>query len=145
MRKIALTLAIVFCALAFCGCNTRDDSKELSEKDVLSMFESDARETWEIVDCVLMPDKAYDMVGAVLFVDTEKESVNVAFVDEEGNYQQCGTYAELYGEEEFSYLGNGKVSFKLLNYDGTAYNYTLTVSVDGDKVDFVAEDDLTKQ
>lgn len=145
MKRIAAFLTVALCAFGIIACTGQDKPKEWTEESITSMFESDAREPWEVVDCVLMPDNAFDMVGAVLFLDNEKESVNVAFMDKDGHYQQCGTYATLSEEADFTYLGNGAVTFKLSAKDGTAYNYTLTISIDGEKVDFTAEDDLTNQ
>ncbi len=145
MKKIAVFLAVILCTFGIISCTCQDKPKEWTKESITAIFESDAREPWEVVDCVLMSDNAFDMVGAVLFLDNEKESVNVAFMDKDGHYQQCGTYATLSEEADFTYLGNGAVTFKLLAKDGTVYNYTLSISIDGNKVDFTAEDDLTKQ
>ena len=47
-------------------------------------------------------------------------------------------------EPDFQYLGDGAVTFKLETEDGTIYNYTLTISIDGGNVNFKAEDNLPK-
>ena len=145
MKRIAVFFAILFCAVGIIACTDRDKPTDRTKESITAMFKEDAREPWEVVDCVLMSDEAFGMVGAVLFLDNEKESVNVAFIDKDGHYQQCGAYATLSEEADFTYLGDGAVTFKLLAEDGTAYNYTLTISIDGEKVDFTAEDDLAKQ
>ena len=121
-----------------------NEEKIWSEQDIASMF-SHAQETdWEYIDCVLIPDHASDRIGAVLFWDDKQQTSNVAFFDADGCFQQCGTYAKMSVEPDFMYLGDGAVTFKLETEDGTIYNYTLTISIDGSNVNFKAEDDLPK-
>lgn len=119
-----------------------DEQNSWSEKDIMSMFSRIKETNWEYADCVLFPDEAGGRIGAVLFWDSEKETSNVAFFDADGDCQQCGVYAKLSGEPEFTYLGDGMVIFKLETEDGTRYNYMITISVDGSHVNFKAEDDL---
>lgn len=108
------------------------------------MFSQVKETDWEYIDCVLIPDHASDRVGAVLFRDDKKETSNVAFFDADGYFQQFGTYAKMSAEPDFTYLGDGVATFKLETDDGTIYNYTLTISIDGSNVNFKAEDDLPK-
>jgi len=145
MKRMVTFIVMVICAFGMVGCIGHENSKEWSEQEILTMFENTKAENWDIIDCVLIPDNAYDMVGAVLFFDDEKETTNVAFLDKDGYYQQCGTYAKSAAEADFLYLGNGTVSYKLTTDEDVVYNYVLTISIDGNSVHFKAEDDLMKQ
>jgi hypothetical protein len=50
---------------------------------------------FEIVDSVVIPDFAYDRVGAVLYVNNKNQTSCVAFLDADGYYQSAGAYAKL--------------------------------------------------
>lgn len=121
-----------------------NEGKDWSEQDITSMFCRAQETDWEYIDCVLIPDYASDRIGAVLFWDDEKKTSNVAFFDADGYYQQCGIYAKMSAQPDFAYLGNGAVEFKLETDDGTIYNSTLTISIDGSDVHFIFKDDLLK-
>lgn len=118
-----------------------NEEKNWTQQDVTSMFSRVQKKDWRYIDCVLMPDHASDRVGAVLFRDDQKETSSVAFFNADGFYQQCGTYAKLSEKPDFTYLGDGAVTFKLESDDGTIYNFTITISIDGSNVNFKAEDD----
>ncbi len=117
-----------------------DEGKSWTEQDVTLMFSRVQETDWEYIDCVLMPDHASDRIGAVLFWDDKKGTSNVAFFNADGFYHQCGTYAKLSAKPDFSYLGDGAVTFKLEADDGTIYNFTITISIDGSNVNFKTED-----
>ncbi len=121
-----------------------NEDKNWSEQDITSMFSRAQEADWEYIDCVLIPDHASDRIGAVLFWNNMNKTSNVAFFDANGYYQQCGTYGKMPAEPDFTYLGDGAVTFKLEAENGTIYNYTLTISIDGNNVNFIAEDDLPK-
>ena len=167
MNRVLIFILTTVCILGMFGCGSKDtvtktsdfDSnsiqnkdngnpnmeKSWSEQDIMFMF-SQAKETdWEYIDCVLISDHAGDRIGAVLFWDDKKKTSNVAFFDEDGYFQQCSTYAKVSAKSDFTYLGDGAVKFKLETDDGTIYNYTITISIDGGNVNFTAEDDLPKQ
>lgn len=100
---------------------------------------------WQYIDCVLTPDYASDRIGAVLFWDDAKGTSSVAFFDADGYYQQCGVYAKISSDPDFTYLGDGSVTYKLEKEDGAAYNCTLAISIDGDNVQFKVETDPLTQ
>ena len=108
------------------------------------MFSQGKKAAWEYVDCVLISDHASDCVGAVLFRDNQEETSNVAFFHADEAYQQCGTGVKLFANLDFTYLGDGTVTFKLVAEDGINYNHTLTISVDDNHVSFKAEDAFPK-
>lgn len=146
MKKIVVLLVIASCLFGMFGCSKKESPENLTytEQDIFTMFTNAKEEDWDVIDSVVITDNAYDMVGAVLFWDNENETANVAFLDADGNFQKCGTYAKVADPADFSYLGNGKVKYKLVTDGGVIYNYTLTISIDGSDVHFKAEDDLTK-
>lgn len=166
MKIVLIFVLMTVCILGMSSCGSKDampktsdsvsnpvqnaetsklnEEKNWSEQDIASMF-SHAQETdWEYIDCVLIPDHASDRIGAVLFWNDKNQTSNVAFFDADGYFQQCGTYAKMSVEPDFMYLGDGAVTFKLETEDGTIYNFTLTISIDGGNVYFNAEDDLPK-
>ena len=122
----------------------QQEEKTWSEHDLRSMFSNITRTDLEYIDCVLMPDHASNRVGAVLFRNNTHGTSNVAFFDADGYFQQCGTYAQTADEPNFTYLGDGAVTFQLKAEDNTVYNYTLTLSIEGNGVYFKAEDNLYK-
>ena len=159
MKKIYLFLLISLCITGIFACNNQEHSsdpatnmqkniqqeeKTWSEQDLRSMFSNITRTDLEYIDCVLMPDHASDRVGAVLFRNNTHGTSNVAFFDADGYFQQCGTYAQTADEPNFTYLGDGAVTFQLKAEDNTVYNYTRTLSIEGNGVYFKAEDNLYK-
>ena len=159
MKKIYYFLLISLCITGVFACSNQDHSsdpatnmqetvqqeeKTWSEQDLRSMFSNIKGTDLEYIDCVLMPDHASDRVGAVLFRNNTSKTSEVAFFDANGYFQQCGTYAVTADEPNFTYLGDGAVTFRLKSKNGTMYNYTLTLSIEGNGVYFKAEDDLYK-
>ena len=159
MKKIYFFLLISLCITGIFACNNQEHSsdpatnmqktiqqeeKTWSEHDLRSMFSNITRTDLEYIDCVLMPDNASNRVGAVLFRNNTHGTSNAAFFDADGYFQQCGTYAQTADEPNFTYLGDGAVTFQLKAEDNTVYNYTLTLSIEGNGVYFKAEDNLYK-
>ena len=127
---------------------TVPEEKSWTKEEVQSLFiksNQNSMHNLTIVGAVVVPDFAYNLVGAVLYVDNEKQTSNVAFLDSDGYYQTSGVYANLYANSEFTYCGDGTVTFKLETETGTVYTFRLSISIDGPNVNFVASDDLEKQ
>ncbi len=165
MKRALIFVLTVFCVFGMSGCGRTDSVPETSEpvsvpaqtvetgspeggtnwseQDILDLFLRVRKKDWEYRDCVLMPDRAGDRVGAVLFRNDPEGTSSVAFFRADGSYQQCGTYAKLPVNPGFTYLGNGTVTFQLESEDGAIYNFTITISVDGSDVNFKTESDLT--
>lgn len=166
MKKIWFFLLVSTCILDISGCGSRPDLSDTSpsasepiqttevrslserktwSKQELAALFSGAKETeWEYIDCAVFSDYACNRIGAVLFEDKNRGTSNVAFFDSDGFFHQSGTYAKTAEEPDFTYLGDGTVTFKLEAEDGTIYHYTLTIFIDGVYVSFKAEDDLHK-
>ena len=56
------------------------------EQDIIDMFYSmtNGEAELEYLDCTLMPDRACERIGAVLYKNTEEGVIEVAFFDERG-------------------------------------------------------------
>ena len=130
------------------GPSVQDASEQKenwSEEDIISMFSQVKEADWEYIDCALMPDHASERIGAVLFWDAQRETSSVAFFDADGFYHCSGIYGKISDEPDFTYLGDGAVTFKSETEDGTTYHYTLTIAIDGSDVFFKVETDLPVQ
>lgn len=117
--------------------------KSWTADEIRSLFinsNNSAMSNYTIIDSVVIPDFAYDRIGAVLYVNTENQTSNVAFLDADGYYQTAGVYANLCSDSEFTYCGDGTVTFNLETDKGVAYTYQLSISIDGNNVNFIAKD-----
>lgn len=113
-----------------------------SEEKIRKVFASrDQTNDLEIVECRSVADFAFERVGTILYADRKKETTNVAFMDRDGYFQTCGISAALYSEPEFTYIGNGVVTFKLQTADGSPYNCKVSFTKENADVGFVVEDD----
>ena len=75
--------------------------------------------------------------STAIFIGKNTE-VNIEEINAE-NMQHCGVETELLDSPEFTYLGNGEVTFKVCSKDGENYTQKIAFSVDGEGVNFVAE------
>lgn len=112
-----------------------------TEDEIKWFFLSNSREHYEIIDCISMPDFAFDRVGAILFRDDDQQAIWVAFLNEEGFSQMCGVLAPLYSNPEFTYLGDGVVTFRLQAPNGEPYICKVSFSAEGKCVNFKVEAD----
>ena len=113
--------------------------KKWTMHEIAELFKMKADTECTLVTCASMFDFAYDRVGVILYTDSKEGDIHVAFMDAEGNMQHCGVEAELLDSPEFTYLGNGEVTFKVCTKDGTSYTQKIFFSVDEEKVNFVSE------
>lgn len=89
--------------------------------------------------CVSVSDFAYDRVGAILYTDSDTEYINVAFIDAAGFIQHCGIGEIIDENEEFTYHGNGEVTFNVCSKEGITYKQKITFSQNNEGVKFVSE------
>ena len=113
--------------------------KDWTTQEIAELFKTNANEDCTLVACASMFDFAYDRVGVVLYTDSKEGYIHVAFMDAEGNMQHCGVEAEVLDSPEFTYLGNGEVTFKICSKDGIDYIQKISFSVDEEGVNFVSE------
>ena len=92
------------------------------------------------MDYEVFSDNAYERIGAVLLKDRDTGAAEVAFLDNEGDFQKLGISAELAPEPEFTYIGNGVVSFKLLTVEGTLYTCEVRFTKENDEIKFVVKE-----
>ena len=121
---------------------TPEPEHEWTQEDIRRMYQSIAKPEWELLDCLVAPDKANGCVGAALYWDGE-ESTLVRFFDEDGYSHCAGPVAKTAQDPGFAYLGDGKVTFRLQADDGSEYDYTLTLEKTGDGVRWTARDSLS--
>jgi len=165
MRKFYITALIFIYAIGLIACGNQNMSQDVPEaseeveestiqkeekvwleEEIIEMFMVNRTDSqkweYEYIDCVVIPDKASERIGAVLFKDTDDGATEVAFFDERGYSQQCGIHAEVADEPDFTYLGDGAVTFKLETDEKIIYNCTISILVDGDKTAFEITDNL---
>ena len=160
MKKGIAALVLVVCIFALSGCGQNGAASsgsgesaqstagqqsaqetEWTAQELKTQFlEKNTNRNWTVIDCVPASDLAYDRVGVVLFTDSEKKTSNTAFMDKDGNCQQCGLYADVYSDPQLTYCGNGVVTFQLKTEEGTPNPYRISFSMEGPDVSFVAED-----
>ena len=87
------------------------EKTEWSIQEITSLFSVNAESDWKMVECASVYDFAYDRVGVVLYTDSDTEYINIAFIDAEGFMQHCGVEAVLDENAEFTYHGNGEITF----------------------------------
>jgi len=141
MKKICVLLLVVICTMGLVACGKE---KNWSEQEIAQMYYdmTNGEIGLEYLDCTVMPDRAADRVGAVLFKDTEEGITKIAFFNEQGYAQQCGIYAEAVGPCDLTYLGDGTVTFKLETDEHSVYNCNVNISGEDGNVAFVISDDL---
>lgn len=124
---------------AFSESNEKSGWTEAAIKEQFSgRFDQD--DHWEIVDCEVISDHAFERVGAVLLKDSDAGTTEVALMDGEGYFQKLGISAELAEEPEFSYLGNGVISFQLLTAEGTPYPCEVHFSFENNAIRYTVKD-----
>ena len=110
--------------------------------EIRSLFEEKtAGKGYTALSCVPADDGAYDLAGVVLYTTAEGDRTNLAFLGGDGYYQTCGVMALPWEDGNLSYQGNGAVTFQVLDQDGAALDYQMSISIDGANVHFdVASD-----
>ena len=113
-----------------------------TEAEIRSLFEEKtAGEGYTVLSCVPVDDGAYDLAGVVLYTTAEGDRTNLAFLGDDGYYQTCGVMALPWEDGNLSYQGDGAVTFQVLDQDGAALDYQMSISIDGANVHFdVASD-----
>ena len=112
--------------------------KEWTKSEIAELFKIKADPECTLVTCASIFDFAYDRVGVILYTDSKEGYIHVAFMDAEGNMQHCGVEAELLDSPEFTYLGNGEVTFKVCSKEGENYTQKISFSTDNEEVNFVS-------
>ena len=156
MKKICKFILTASLMLAIVGCNksnignnssldtnVTDTTNNLTVEDVKQLFQIKNKDV-EIIDCVLSADQAYDMAGVLLYEERQEFNENdvvtyVVFVRKDGVCSKTGVMAKVWPESEFSYKGNGTVSFRVDAGDGKSYRQVISVSIDGPDVKFVSK------
>ncbi|MGN0553122.1 MAG: M56 family metallopeptidase [Oscillospiraceae bacterium] len=123
---------------------SQNDEKTWTKQDITDMFYNmENSDKLKLIDCVVIPDRAFTPIGAVLFEYTVNGAVEVAFFDEDGFAQRCfwSFHTKAADPPDLTYLGNGTISFKLETEEHTISTYTLTINDDGSDGGFIAVDE----
>lgn len=169
MKKISIIIILSFtCILSACNSvsskneelssaeapNIEETVEESSDEKVWTADEIEALfmeanaekvHSFTMIDSVVIPDFAYDRVGAVLYISNENQSVNVAFLDSDGYYQTAGVEGRLCDDSDFTYCGNGTVTFQMETEKDVVYIYQLTFSLENGNVNWIAQEVSTYQ
>ena len=166
MKKMSAVLALFLLAAALTACagtvqNARQEDTAPSstgdadasdpaatvpslwtETEIRSLFEEKtAGKGYTALSCVPADDGAYGLAGVVLYTTAEGDRTNLAFLGDDGYYQTCGVMALPWEDGNLSYQGDGAVTFQVLDQDGAALDYQMSISIDGANVHFdVASD-----
>ena len=110
--------------------------------EIRSLFEErTSGKSYTALSCVPVDDGAYGLAGVVLYTTAEGDRTNLAFLGDDGYYQTCGVMALPWEDGNLSYQGDGAVTFQVLDQDGAALDYQMSISIDGANVHFdVASD-----
>ena len=157
MKKCISIILSIICILSLVGC-TKDGETNISKdlidapyakveqektewsiQEITSLFSDNAESDWKMVKCASVYDFAYDRVGVVLYTDSDTEHINIAFIDAEGFMQHCGVEAVLGENAEFTYHGNGEVTFNVCSKDGVKYKQKITFSQNNEGINFISE------
>ena len=162
-RSVLLALLLLTALLTACARHTEkpaEDAPPLQGQDNVSENGAAAEEAlWTATEirskiepktagkgntahsCVPADDGAYDLAGVVLYTTAEGDRTNLAFLGDDGYYQTCGVMALPWEDGNLSYQGDGAVTFQVLDQDGAALDYQMSISIDGANVHFdVASD-----
>ena len=115
------------------------EATKWSIQEIEALFLAKAESDWKFIKCVEAYDFAYERVGVVLYIENDTEYVNIAFMDEDGIMPHCGIEAVLDENIEFTYHGNGEVTFNVCSKDGMKYKQKIVFSKYDDEINFVSE------
>ena len=96
-----------------------------TEEELLTAFYQYAEIGTEIVDCVVIPDSAYGIVGVVQYTEEEDEGCWFDFLNASGKPESVGTLTEPAGKDTLTYIGKDTVTCTLLREDGSEYTCTI--------------------
>ena len=96
----------------------------------------------EIIDCEVISDGAAERAGAVLLKDADTGMAEVAFMDMEGYFKKIGLSARPAPEPEFTYMGNGVVTFRLLTDEGESYTSEIVFTKKDNEIKYVRKDSM---
>lgn len=96
-----------------------------TEEELLTAFYQYAEDGTVIVDCVVIPDSAFGIVGVVQYTEEGETGCWFDFLNASGMPESVGTLTEPTGEGTLVYIGNDTVTCTLLREDGTEYTCTI--------------------
>ena len=97
-----------------------------TEEELLTAFYQYAETGTEIVDCMVIPDSAWGIVGVVQYTEEGETGCWFDFLNASGKPETVGTLTDPAGEETLAYIGNDTVTCTLLREDGSEYTCTIS-------------------
>ena len=97
-----------------------------TKEELLTAFYQYAEAGTVIVDCVVIPDSAYGIVGVVQYTEEGETGCWFDFLNASGKPESVGTLTEPAGEGTLTYAGNDTVTCTLLKEDGSEYTCTIS-------------------
>lgn len=149
MTRFLVLFLLLFALLTGCGQAARPtpelaapEAPQFStEEDLLAYYaDRDATKDLEVIDCVMVDDGAYDLVGVVQYDYDEDIPCALMFVQKDATahffYPVSGSRYEPAEDSVLTYLGNGEVTYSLFNTKtNKAFNcWTIFTEEDG-KID----------
>ena len=97
-----------------------------TEEELLTAFYQYAEDGTVIVDCVVIPDSAFGIVGVVQYTKADDAGCWFDFLNASGKPESVGSLKAPAGEGTLEYAGNDTVTCMLLQDDGTEYICTVS-------------------
>lgn len=152
MRRYLVLYLLALCFLTACAANQEAEettvvhsSEEtivqteetvpeiMTEAELLNLFYANAGSANRtVVDCAVVTDSAYDLIGVILYTVTDEEGCSFDFLKKDGNLGgRIGIGSSPAEDTALEYLANGAFSCQLLRTDGTSYLCEIFYTNDG--------------
>lgn len=97
-----------------------------TEQELLTAFHQYAEMGTVVIDCVVFPDSANGIVGAVQYTEEDEDGCWFDFLKADGIPRSIGVQTRPSGEGTLEYCGDDTISCTLLKADGTEYVCTVS-------------------
>lgn len=97
-----------------------------TEQELLTAFYQYAEEGTAVIDCVVVPDSAYGIVGVVQYTEKDEEGCWFDFLKGDGIPRSVGVLTPPAGKGTLEYIGDDTVTCTLLKEDRTEYTCTIS-------------------
>lgn len=138
MKRIVALLLMLF---LLGGCSSAGEvspaaetaqADNLTEEQLLEVFQQNAREGAEVKDCVLMEQSDYDIAGVVQYTLTGDDVCRFDIIRNDGTLNRIGMEFLTDGEETLAAAGPDSFSFRAIEGDGSVYTMTITYYEDAE-------------